>query len=144
MRVLGVVYLAAGAGFFFFPAETFYLINVGPKVFKMFQDVPESTERFWLVLTFSMMMMLSFIAFYSSFQPKNYALALVHLLSKLISTLGFVYVFFNSAPLFAYIVGAATDGTIFLVVLVATIRVMAAGSEKMVEEPTVETNTPHA
>jgi len=68
----------------------------------------------------------------------------VHLLSKLISTLGFVYVFFNSAPLFAYIVGAATDGTIFLVVLVATIRVMAAGSEKMVEEPTVETNTPHA
>lgn len=130
MRILGIVYLLAGAAFFFFPAETFYLINVGPKVFKMFQDIPDSSERFWLALTFSMMMMLSFIAIYSSFQPRNYALTLVHLLSKLVSTLGFVYVFFESAPIFAYLVGAVCDGSIFMIVLIMFVRMLAAGSEK--------------
>lgn len=126
MRILGLGYLGAGLAFFFFPSEVFYLINVGPKVFKMFQDIPEPSEHFWLSLTFSMMMMLTLIAVYSSFQPKNRALILVHLLSKLTSTAAFIYCFFKNAKLFAYIAGAVLDGGIFLLVLVFFIRMLAA------------------
>ncbi len=127
------------SAFFFFPSETFYLINVGPKVFKMFQDIPESSERFWLVLAFSMMLMLTLISFYSSFQPKNRALIVVHLLSKLTSTLGFCYMFFRQSPLFAYLTGAVTDGSLFLIVLVFFIRMLASKSDSA---ETAHANTP--
>jgi capsular polysaccharide export protein len=39
MRIFAFVYLVGAVSFFFMPEETFYLINVGPKVFKAFEDV---------------------------------------------------------------------------------------------------------
>src|SRR5689334_10502659 len=69
MRVFAVVYSIVGLLFFFMPDETFYLINIGPKVFKVLEEVPVSPERFWLVLSTSMMAMLVVTSLYSSFYP---------------------------------------------------------------------------
>ena len=57
------------ASFFFMPDETFYLINVGPRVLNIAEPIPMSSERFWLVLATSMMMMLFFASLYSSLYP---------------------------------------------------------------------------
>ncbi len=112
MRFFALLYLLVGLGFFFFPNEVFYLINVGPKVFKLTEAVPDPTERFWLVLATSMMAMLAAVSL----------LASVHLVSKICSTAGFAYQFLHHQNYFAYVLGILTDGPIALIVLWLALR----------------------
>jgi hypothetical protein len=117
MRFFGILYALGALLFFFFPNELFYLINVGPKVFRVTEAIPDSVERFWLVLACSMMTMLSAISFLSAQSPKTKGYPFVHFLSKVISTLGFFYMFVYSNRYFAYLVGVTTDLPIALIVL---------------------------
>ena len=98
------------------PEELFYLINVGPRVFKAFQEIPMPSERFWVALSTSMTMMLSVTSFYSSLYPKIKGFVLIHIVSKVVSVAGFIYLFLRHAPYFAYILGAVVDSGVILIV----------------------------
>ena len=121
MRIYALTYLVCAGLFFFMPEETFYLINVGPRVFKIGQEIPMPSEHFWIVLSTSMMMMLFFASAYTSAYPAIKGMVWIHLLSKVTSVSGFIYLYLHQ-NYFAYLLGAAVDGSIVLVVLAFFLR----------------------
>ncbi|MEW6058033.1 MAG: hypothetical protein AB1540_15610, partial [Bdellovibrionota bacterium] len=78
MRIFTFVYSVGGLFFFFMPEEFFYLINIGPRVFKTFEEIPMPSERFWGVLAAGMMSMLAALSFYSSLYPRVKSYILMH------------------------------------------------------------------
>ncbi len=115
LRFLSLVYLVACILFFFFPEETFYLINVGPKVFKAYEEIPLPSERFWCVFAASHMGAMFVLCWCLSFHPQLKSLTLVHFVAKLIPITGFSYLFLQQNRYFAYIFGAAIETLILLV-----------------------------
>lgn len=124
MKVFAFMYFVVGLLFFFMPEETFYLINIGPKVFGTFQEIPVPVERFWLVLATSMMAMLSLTALLSSQNPHVKGYLLLHMLSKSVSVAGFLYSFIRFQKYFAYLVGAVTDFSILVLVAVLYLKTL--------------------
>lgn len=122
LKTMGTLYAFLALVFFFFPAEVFYLINVGPKVFKITESIPDSSEKFWLVLATSMMGMLSALSFLAAESPLLRGYTLTHILSKVISVAGFFYLFINDHRYFGYLLGMITDIPIALVLIWYLVR----------------------
>lgn len=126
MRGLAVLYALGAVIAFFFPAELFYLINVGPKVFKITEAIADPAERFWLVMAVCALTMEAMVCLMASFSPKQAGYALIHLASKVVGVAGFVYFFLSEQKLFAYAVGAGFDGLIGLIAILSYLRAAAA------------------
>lgn len=126
MRIFAFIYLVGALVFFFMPEETFYLINVGPRVFKLFEEIPMPSERFWVTLSSSMMAMLFYISAYSSIYPKIKGFVFVHIIAKATSVAGFTYLFLRHKHYFAYLVGAIADSLVIVVVLGFFLRSLAS------------------
>ncbi|OFZ69911.1 MAG: hypothetical protein A3K03_05775 [Bdellovibrionales bacterium RIFOXYD1_FULL_44_7] len=123
MRLLGVFYALGALIFFFFPNEVFYLINVGPRVFRIVDAIPDSSEHFWLVLASSLMIVLSVLSFLAGGAPKVRGYALVHILSKLFTACAYLYLFVNEQKYFAYLIGFLIDIPLALLIIIVTLRV---------------------
>jgi hypothetical protein len=83
-----------------------------------FPLIPLSTEKFWLILTNSMMLMLTAICVFVAVDPEKYlAMVAIILLSKAASTSQYLFCFFKRQRYFAYLVGALTDGPLCLITL---------------------------
>ena len=118
-KCLAVIYFFAGAIFFLFPHELASGINFALALVPALARLPQMAgpdEKFWLTLTFSMMMMLVFICLQNANRPRDYAWAHIHLLSKGLSTLGFIFSLVFLEHYGAYLVGAITDGALFVFV----------------------------
>ena len=94
---------------------------------RLFKDrlppIPLSTEKFWLVLTTSMMLMLVVCCGLCAYDPEKYlVLVLPVLFSKACSTLSYTLLFSFQKRFFAYLVGAFTDGPLFVVTLILYLR----------------------
>ena len=100
------------------------LNRVSERLFKdRFPLIPLSSEKFWLVLTNSMMIMLVVICVLAAVDPQRYYLMIVILLfSKAASTLQYLFLF-SQKRYFAYLVGALSDGPLFLITLYFFLRV---------------------
>lgn len=122
MRVLGALYGLSALIFFFLPGAIFYILNFIPKFLGLLEVIPDSSELFWLPLAASMMVMLSVLAFSAAASPELRILALVQIISKLCTSLGYLYLFFTAEKYFAYLVGFLTDFPIFLFVFWLTFR----------------------
>jgi hypothetical protein len=133
MQLFGVLFALSGVIFFFFPGVVFTLLNIIPKIFEAVDVLPAPAEYFWLVLSFSMMAMLAVLCFASAADPANRVYVGTILLSKLVSSTGYLYLFFShqpeGTPLFAYLAGALTDFPIFLFILWLHIQVMRKGGK---------------
>jgi hypothetical protein len=121
MRAFGILYILVASVLFFLPDQLFSLINLVPEIFTVGEPIPLPTERFWLVLAVSMVSMLSAISFLAAKSPQIRGYAFVHVLSKVVSVLGFLYVFRNHQPYFAYLVGVITDAPIAVIVAFVTL-----------------------
>ena len=128
MRIFAFIYFVGAILFFFMPEETFYLINVGPRVLKMCEEIPMPSERFWAALATSMMAMLLVSSLYSSLYPHVKGFVLIHVVSKAVSVTGFTYLFASHHRYFAYALGAATDTMVLLTV--AGFYLRSAASER--------------
>jgi hypothetical protein len=131
LTFMGVLYSLLALTFYFFPSKVFYLINVGPQVFNIAESVPDSTEKFWLVLATSMLGMLSALSFLAAESPFIRGYSLTHLLSKVISVAGFFYFFLNDQRYFAYLLGIITDvpiAGILIWYIVRTTRIAKQGT----------------
>lgn len=95
------------------------LNRAGELIFRdRFPRIPLSTEKFWLVLTDSMMLMLTVICVLVALDPASRLMMVVVILfSKAFSTSQYLYLFFKDKKYFAYLVGALTDGPLFLITL---------------------------
>ena len=123
--VISIV-LYAGGGLSFLLGQNLLLENLNRTSQLLFKDrfplIPLATEKFWLVLTNSMMLMLVVICVFVAHDPQQYYMMVVILLfSKAASTTQYI-IFFNQRRFFAYLVGALTDGPLFLITLYFFIR----------------------
>jgi len=119
MVISAFMYFFAGLYFLFLQNKLLEQINkVSSLLFKeRFPLIPASTEKFWLVLTSSMMLMLVVISVFVAGNPEKYiAMVIILLFSKACST-GLYIWFFLKDRYFAYLVGALTDGPLFVITL---------------------------
>lgn len=121
-RILGIIYVLMAFAFFFFPSELIYLVNVGPRVFRITEAIPDPNENLWNVLASALCATLASLSFLAAENPKIRGYALTHLLSRAVSTAGFLYCFANIKPYFAYLLGAISDGALFLLVAWLALR----------------------
>ncbi len=127
MKILALVYAVVGSLFFFLSAKMLEVINSASATFKLAAPIPLNTENFWVVFSTSMMLMLVTLSLLSSRTPETRGYLWVHFVSKVASTAGFFYLFFNQQPYFAYLVGIGTDLPLALIVLGCIIRISLAG-----------------
>jgi hypothetical protein len=84
---------------------------------------PESPDKFWLALTLSMMATITALSYIAQKDiRKNIGYVIPLLIAKFVSTFFFILFFFIHINSLAYIVGALTDGPIFIITLVFYIR----------------------
>jgi hypothetical protein len=119
MIISAFMYFFAGLSFLFLQNYLLGQINRLMAVFMSSRpQMPLSTEKFWLVLTSSMMLMLTVLCIFVAVDPEEYkAMVVIILLSKACSTGLFIW-FFVKDKFPAYLVGALTDGPLFLVTFV--------------------------
>jgi len=124
MLLSGITYLAVGFAFAIVPGPMLKAINFFSRILlPQLNEIPISVEKFWLSMTFSMMMTISvlcYIAQYNVRKNKGYIIPL--LISKSASALSALCFFVFSARYFAYLVIFLTDGSIFWITLFFYIR----------------------
>jgi len=127
MIISAVIYAAGLLNFMFAQNFLLEILNrVSETIFgDRFPRIPLSTEKFWLALTNSMMLMLVVICVFVSIDPAKYiAMVAIVLFSKAFSTSQYLYMFARQKRYFAYLVGALTDGPIFLITLYFFVRAL--------------------
>jgi len=131
MEILALIYLAGALFFFFIPDGVNYILNFLPIFFKVLQPLPEkNTDFFWLPLVASLMFVLAYIAYKSSRDPDNKTLINIHIASKFISSMGYLYLFLLHAFIFGYLVGGILDLIICGYVLLLKFKVQRLGKEE--------------
>ena len=125
MIISVVLYASGGASFLL--GQNLLLENINRISSLLFKDrfplMPLSTEKFWLTLTGSMMLMLVVLCTYAAADPVRYsAMVVVILFSKAFSSCQYFYYFHKEKRYFGYLVGLLTDGPLFLITLFFFIR----------------------
>jgi len=120
MIISAFMYFFSGLTFLF--GQNFLLGQINAVSNMLFKGkyplIPASSEKFWLVLTSSMMLMLTVLCIFAAVDPEKYlSMVAVVLVSKACST-GLYIWFFIKDKYFAYLVGALTDGPLFLATLI--------------------------
>jgi len=126
MAISAVLYTVGGLSFLF--GQNLLLENINNTSEKLFGDrfprIPLSTEKFWLVLTVSMMAMLVTLSVYAAVDIERYYMMVpVVIVSKAVSTLQYSF-HFATKRYFAHAVGALTDGPLFLITLILFLRLL--------------------
>lgn len=110
MKILALAYLLGALFFFFIPDGVNYILNFLPIFLKILQPLPEkNTDYFWLPLVGSLMLVLTYIAYQSSRDPQNKILLNIHILSKFISSAGYLFLLSFDKLIFGYVVGCILD-----------------------------------
>jgi len=114
------VYALAGAAFVFATEPLFRLLNtLGHLLLPGSPALALPSERFWLVLTTSLMVTLVYLSWKAGSDiRRNQSALFAILLSKATSTVVFLLVYLSSDHAFAYLAGAGIDGAIFLIHMV--------------------------
>jgi uncharacterized protein (DUF362 family) len=124
MIISAVTYFVVGFAFAIMPGGMLKAINFFSRILTPgLEEIPYSVEKFWLSMTFSMMMTITaicYIAQHNIRKNKVYIIAL--LISKSASALSSLCFFIFSARYFAYLVIFLVDGSIFWVTLFFYIR----------------------
>ena len=126
------VVLYVGGGLNFLLGQNRLLEGMNKVSTRLFRDrlplIPASTEKFWLVLTSSMMLMLVVCCGLPALNvDKYYLLVIPVLFSKACSTSLYLILFTFQKRYFAYLVGALTDGPLFVITLIFYLRAFPAG-----------------
>jgi hypothetical protein len=127
MAISAVLYTVGGLSFLF--GQNLLLENLNKTSTMIFKDrfplIPLSTEKFWLVLTNSMMLMLVVICALVAFDVERfYMMVVIVLFSKAASSLQYLMHFIFGKRCFAYLVGFLTDGPLFVITLIFFLRII--------------------
>lgn len=127
------VALYLGAGFSFVVGQNRLLELINWFSTRFFKDqlplIPLSTEKFWLALTTSMMLMLVVCCGMAAWDAEKFYLLVVPVLfSKACSTISYLLLFLFQKRYFAYLVGVLTDGPLFLITLAIFLRALPAAA----------------
>lgn len=117
LRIFAFVYVLAGLSFLVATPVLFNVLNqLGALVIPAAPPLSLPSEKFWSVLTFSLMMTLVYLSWTASVNLREKRSCVIAILiSKFISTAGFLVFYYQSGYTVAYLAGAIVDGTIFLI-----------------------------
>jgi hypothetical protein len=122
MKWWAFLFAMAGTAFAVFPNQIVNLLNtLGFSIIGWRAPLLQpSGNSFWLVLAVTMMLMLVISAIKAQLDIVNniFYVKLI-IIAKLSSTIGFLIAFLLQDSSFAYLAGAATDGLIFIITLIA-------------------------
>jgi len=113
-----VLFIAATIGFIVFPNQILEILGtVGHHIFGWTTPgIGPSTEKFWLVLAISMMVILITSAIKAQANiVANILYVKIIIIAKLASTIGFIAALILSDHAFAYLAGAVVDGSIMII-----------------------------
>ena len=117
MFFFGVVFLGTDIVFLVFPHELFDYTNLVGSYLGFTEDYPFPNGKFWLILTNAMMLMITFISFKVTINPRdNISLIPVILIAKLTSSATALTYFFIEDRYFAYLLIFVVDFPIFLAI----------------------------
>lgn len=122
LRWWAILFTLATAGFIFLPDTIFAALNKIGRIIFGWNGPPltPSTERFWLVLAVSLMIVLIVSAIKAQKDiVNNLFYVKIILISKLASTTGFLAALILVSHAFGYLAGAIIDGSIFIITFVA-------------------------
>jgi uncharacterized protein (DUF362 family) len=145
--ISAITYFVVGFAFAIMPEGILKAINFFSRILiPSLEEIPLSVEKFWLSMTFSMMMTITalcYIAQHNIRKSKGYIIAL--LISKSASAFSALCFFIFSARYFAYLVIFLVDGSIFWVTLLLCIRANKAFLEVQTayfrKKPVIPKNT---
>jgi len=125
MIISAVIYAVGGLSFLL--GQNRLLENLNRASQLLFRDrlplIPLSTEKFWLALVNSMMLMLVVISIFAAADiEKYYMMVTVILFSKAFSSIQYLLMFIFGKRYLAYLVGFLSDGPLFLVTLFFFLR----------------------
>jgi hypothetical protein len=121
MKAFSVIYAVVGLFFIFFHRFLLETLMTDP-----------APNRFWVVLTLSMMFMLSFVSWKASENPGERGYTQVHLLSKITSTTTFFLCYVFETHALGYLAGVFTDGIIAVIVYLLLRKLDAAPQQAAV------------
>lgn len=133
---LGALYALLAIVLLAFPNELVYLINVGPKVFGLTEAMPDPVDRFFSIQASGLAATLSALTFLSAESPRATAFPLVHLLSKVVTLSGFLYMYLNQKPYFAYAVAFVLEIGATGIVLWHLLRIPRWNRKEAMLDPT--------
>jgi hypothetical protein len=126
MNALGALYAGGALVFFFLPGVVFFCVNIPTYLTASLGKMPQSSEHFWLPLAASLMALLAYLSFLSARKPEQTEFAWGHVLSKLVSSLTYLYLFLRTEHLSGYLIGFVVDLPIALLVIWMTVRMLEA------------------
>ncbi len=128
MVISAIIYLVVGFAFVLMPGQILWVFNLCSRIIMPgLEEIPLSVEKFWLSMTFSMMMTITalcYIAQHNIRKNKGYIIPL--LISKSASALSALCFFIFSARYLAYLGIFIVDGSIFWITLFFYLRASKA------------------
>lgn len=124
MGISAATYFVVGFAFALAPRYILETINLLSRlVVPGLEEMPISVEKFWLSMTFSMMMTIATLSYMTHLNVrKNKGYIIPLMISKSASAVSALCFFLFSAKYFAYLIIFITDGSIFLVTLFFYLR----------------------
>ncbi|MEK7396383.1 MAG: DUF362 domain-containing protein [Candidatus Poribacteria bacterium] len=124
MQLSALAYFVVGFGFVIMPTQILGMANAVSRILiPGLEEIPMSVEKFWLSMTFSMMMTITAICFIVQHNVrKNIRYIAPLLFSKAASALSALCFFIFSDRYFAYLVILIVDGSIFWITLIFYLR----------------------
>jgi uncharacterized protein (DUF362 family) len=147
MIISAITYLVVGFAFVIMPEQILRVFNLCSRIITPgLEEIPLSVEKFWLSMTFSMMMTITalcYIAQHNIRKNKGYIIPL--LISKSASALSALCFFIFSARYLAYLGIFIVDGSIFWITLFFYLRASKAFFETQTaylrKEPVIPKST---
>lgn len=117
LQIWMICFLSATVVFYFFGEKLLILLNnLGIRFFPLAPLADIGSNPFWMTLVMSLMLTLILLCYLAQQDIENRLLLVVPLLfSKFISTSFFCFHLLFAEKSFAYLAGALTDGSIFLI-----------------------------
>ncbi|MEE9610560.1 MAG: DUF362 domain-containing protein [Desulfatiglandales bacterium] len=147
MVISAITYLAVGFAFVLMPGQILRVFNLCSRIITPgLEEIPLSTEKFWLSMTFSMMMTIAALCYITQHNiRKNKGYIIPLLISKSASALSALCFFIFSARYLAYLGIFIVDGSIFWITLFFYLRASKAFFEAQTaylrKKPTIPKNT---
>lgn len=119
--LVGVLHWLAGLFLFFFPAHSFQILNFPTHYLKLIEPVASPTDGYLIIFTSAYLILVGTLCFRNAQAPRMRSLAWSIILTKILTTCAFGYLFFTEAKHFAYLVGGLYEGFFVIVFLLQQI-----------------------
>jgi len=117
LLALGLIFILEGLGLFFRPHLFAEIVNYLPTTISLLELTPTPSERVGVTLGSNYLAMTGLICFFLAFSPKKRMLYSIGIISSLLLTTSFFYLFLTEVKAFSYLL-FSLSGIFYLLVII--------------------------